>query len=118
VTSGGMVVTVASLASVGGRPNGRPPRQIVVEVFASLAVQPGRVVLTLALTVNHVLSEHLLIIERNAPRCVTVARARAPNHHVVDGVVILLLNFVSRIQKIVSQIVEAGEIDSQVGHLE
>lgn len=112
VTSGGMVVAVASLAGVGRRPDGGHPRQVVVKVFASLAIQPGRVVLTLALPENLVLAKHLLIVQRDASGGMTVARAGASDYHVIDGVVVLFLNFISRIQEIVTQVVKTGEIES------
>ena len=61
-----MIVAFASFASVGGGANSRHPRQIVVKVLASLAIQTGRVVLAFAFTVNHVLTKDLLVVQWNA----------------------------------------------------
>ena len=46
------------------------------------------------------------------PGGMTVAWAGASDYHVIDGVVVLFLNFISRIQEIVTQVVKTGEIES------
>lgn len=48
----------------------------------------------------------------------SVAEAVAPDHHVVDGVIIFLLNLYARVQEVVSQRVQFGELDPQVGDLQ
>lgn len=97
VASVRVTVTLASLAGVGDTSNRRHPRQIVVEILALLAVQAFSVVLTLAFAVDHVSPMDPLVLQRNAPRSVSVARAGSSHHHVVDGVVVLLLNSFARI---------------------
>lgn len=48
----------------------------------------------------------------------SVAEAVSSDHHVVDGVVILLLDLHSRVQQVVSERVQSGELDPQVGDLQ
>ena len=86
-----VVVAVAALASVGLAANGRPPGQVVVEILALLAVESLGVVRALAPSVHHV---RPLVDGRQgqAARGVAVTRAGPSNHHVVDGVVVLVLD--------------------------
>jgi len=50
----GVVVAVASFAGVGLATDGRPPRQVVVEIFTLLAIEALGVVGALAAAVDHV----------------------------------------------------------------
>lgn len=87
-----VVVAIAPFAGVRLTTDGRSPGQVVVEVLALLAVEALRVVRALAAAVHHVRAR-LDPFEGQAAGRVTVARARASDHHVVDGVVVFLLNF-------------------------
>lgn len=49
---------------------------------------------------------------------VSVAEAVPPDHHVVDGVIIFLFNLYTRVQEVVSERVQFGELDPQVGDLQ
>lgn len=51
-------------------------------------------------------------------RGVSVTEAVPPDHHIVDGVVILLFNLYTRIQEVVPERVQFGELDPQVGDLQ
>lgn len=44
-----------------------------------------------------------------------VAEAAASDHQLVDGVVVLLQHVEAPVQQVVSQSVELGEVDAQVG---
>ena len=86
-----VVVAIAAFASVCLAANGRPPGQVVVEILALLAVESLGVVRALAPSVHHV---RPLVDGRQgqAARGVAVTRAGPSNHHVVDGVVVLVLD--------------------------
>jgi hypothetical protein len=86
-----MLVTITAFASVGLATNGRPPGQIVVEIFTLLAIETLGVVSTFAATMNHV---RPLVYTRQGQtaRSVTVTRARTSHHHVINGVVVLVLD--------------------------
>lgn len=49
---------------------------------------------------------------------VAIAKAVSTNDQLVHCVVVLLLDFCSRVQEVVSQRVELGEVHSQVGDLQ
>jgi len=116
VATGRMVVTITTSARIGLLA-GWFPRQVIVEILARFAVETLGVVGTFTLAVNHVgLGLHPLL--RQTARGVAVARTRPSHHHLIDSIVIFLLNFFSVVQQIVSQSVKFGEVDSQVGHLE
>ena len=57
-----------------------------------------------------------MIIEWDASGGMTVARAGPADDHVVDGVVILLVDLRSGVQQVVAQSVQLREVDAQVGH--
>ena len=114
VTGGGMIVAVARSASVRLLSNSWLPRQIVVEVLAFLAVEACRVVGAFAPAVHHV----LLVRDpgqREAPGCVAVARAGPTDHHVLDSVVVFLADLRAIVQQIVSQGMQPGHVDSEIG---
>lgn len=48
----------------------------------------------------------------------SVAEAVSSDHHVVDGVVILLFDLYTRVQQVVSERVQFGELHPQVGDLQ
>lgn len=52
---------------------------------------------------------------RSALGGVSVAEAAPSDHQLVDGVVILLQDVEAPVQQVVSQSVELGEVDAQVG---
>ena len=79
-----------TFAGVGLLPNRRLPGQIVIEIHTSLAVESLRVVNALAAAVHH-LRHGIHAGQGQAARRVAVARAPAGHHHLVDGVVVLLL---------------------------
>ena len=58
----------------------------------------------------------MLVIEWDASGGVAVAGAGSPDDHVIDGVVILLIDLRPRIQKVVPESVQLGEVDAQVSH--
>lgn len=97
----------------------RPPRQVVVEVLALLAVLSFGVVRALTFAVNH-LWYHLPVpgAGSKTPAGVAVTRATSTNDHVVYGVVILLLNLVPVVEQIIAERVKPREVDSQVGYLQ
>lgn len=112
-----MAVTVAAATCVGLLADGGLPGQVVVEILAFLAVAALGVMGTLALAMHHV----LLVghaVEGQAARGVTVARARATYHHVLDGIVVLLANLRPVVEKFVAKSVQAGEVDAEVGHFQ
>lgn len=79
-----------TFARVGLRDHSGAPWQIVVEVLALLAVEAHGVVGTLAAPVYHVRAvKHAG--QGQAARGVPVARTRPSHHHVVDAVVVFLL---------------------------
>lgn len=65
-------------------------------------------------SIHHVSST----IDRGALRSVAVTEAVAPHHHVVNGVVVLLLDLNARIQQIVPQRMQLSELHSQVSNLQ
>ena len=48
----------------------------------------------------------------------SIARARASDDHFVQGVVILRRGFLPRVEIVVSQCVQFGEVDAQIGDLD
>lgn len=116
-TAGRMIVTLATFAGVHLTADGRLPFQIVVQVQTSVAVVAGGEVTTVTLAVHHA-GHRALAGLRNTARRVTVAAATATHHHVVDRIVVLLLDLFARIQQIVAQRVQFRESDTQVGHLQ
>ena len=80
---GGVVVAVASLTGVGRSADGGPPGQIVVEILATLAVKTGRIVLTFALPVDHILAEDLLVVQGDTS--VSVAKRLGRCDRIDDG---------------------------------
>jgi len=70
--------------------DGRLPGQIVEKVIAVLAVETLGVVGALALAVHHIRpGQH--VGQRQTSGRVSITRARATHHHVVNGVVVLFL---------------------------
>lgn len=47
----------------------------------------------------------------------TVTGTRTTYYHVLDGVVVLLLDLVTIVEKIVTEGVKTGEVYTQIGHL-
>ena len=116
-TAGRVIVALTALAGVHLTSDGRLPFQVVVQVQAAVAVVAGGEVAAIAFSVDHA-GHRALAGLRNAARRVTVTAATATNHHVVDGVIVLLLDLLSRVEKIVTQRVQLRESDTQIGHLE
>ena len=56
----------------------------------------------------------MLVIEWDASGGVAVAGAGSPDDHVIDGVVILLIDLRPRVQKVVPESVQLGEVDAQI----
>lgn len=67
-------------------------------------------------SVNIYHSFHLLIqaLHRRTLTGVPVAEAVPANHHVVDGIVVLLPDLHPGIQEVISQRVQLDELDSQI----
>jgi hypothetical protein len=116
VASRGMTIAFTSFASMGHAPNGRTPRKVVVEILAFFAVHAFCVVLTIAFTIDHVSPVHLLVIQWNAPRSMTIAGTRTPDNHVIDGIIILFVDLSSGIQKVIPEGVQFSEGDAKIGH--
>jgi len=120
VTTHGVVVTLAFLAGIRLLSEGRFPGQIVEEVLAYLAVHSLGVVSTLAAAMDHAVFIVLLGKRRihwQTLGGVAVAGAGSSHHHVGDAVVVLLLVLQPAVQKIVSQLVQLGHLNSEVSHL-
>lgn len=49
---------------------------------------------------------------------VSVAEAVSSDHHVIDGVVVLLFDLYARVQQVVAKRVKFGELNPQVGDLQ
>lgn len=119
VTACRVVVATALLTRVGLLTKGRLPGQVIEKVLALLTVQSLGVVRALALSMHHVVLIRVLqVVQRQAPVRVSIARAGATDNHVGDGVVVLLTDLLTVIQQVVSQCVQLGEVDSQIGHLQ
>ena len=75
---------------------------------------------TVTLPVHHPSDVDVIWLLRNTAFSVAVAGAGAPDHHVVDGVVILLpdVDGVRLLQVLVAQRVELGEGHPEVGGLQ
>lgn len=134
-----MLIAITTLASVCLTTNSRPPGQIMVEIFTLLAIETLGVVGTLATTVNHV-RPLVYTRQRQTTRSMAVTRAGTSHHHVINGVVVLVLDFfpgtneilknklitdtemrnhkLPVVKKIVTEGVQFGEIDAQIGHFE
>ena len=111
----------------------------MVEIFTLLAIETLGVVGTLATTVNHV-RPLVYTRQRQTTRSMAVTRAGTSHHHVINGVVVLVLYFfpgtneilknklitdtemrnhkLPVVKKIVTEGVQFGEIDAQIGHFE
>ena len=114
----------------------------MVEIFTLLAIETFGVVGTLATTVNHV-RPLVYTRQRQTTRSMAVTRAGTSHHHVINGVVVLVLDFfpgtneilknklitdtemrnhlnkfIPVVKKIVTEGVQFGEIDAQIGHFE
>lgn len=119
VTACRVVIATALLTRVGLLTKGRLPGQVIEKVLALLTVQSLGVVRTLALSMHHVVLIRVLqVVQRQAPVRVSIARAGSTDNHVRDGVVVLLTDLLAVIQQVVSQCVQLGEMDSQIGHLQ
>lgn len=91
-----------TLTSIGLLSESRLPWQVVVEIFAVLAVQAFGVVGALASSVDHVVLS-VESLQRQTTRSVTVAGAGTTNDHVRDGVVVLLVDLRTVIEQIVAE---------------
>lgn len=123
VTSQSVSITVTWFTLVLLVSNRWSPRQIIVECLALLTIQSFCVVHTLAPSVNNVRTLHYGIradvgIDRDTSGGVTVAGARTTDDDFVDGVVVLLVDFWSIIQQIISKSVQLREVESQIGDLQ
>ena len=115
--AGRMIVAFTAFARVHLTSNGRLPFQIVVQIQAAVTVVAGGEMATVTLAVDHTRHRALTGL-RNTARSVTVTTATATHYHVIDGIVVLLLDLLSRVEKIVTQRVQLRESDTQIGHLE
>lgn len=111
------MVMAHTFAGVGLFSNGRPPRKVVEEVFALLAVSAFGVVGALTSSVHHV-RLRFDAGQRKASVGVSVTRAGTSHNHVGDRVVVLLLYLGSFVQQVVTQGMQLGEVDTQVGHFQ
>ena len=92
VTASGMLVAVTASTGVGLFAKCRFPGYVVEKVLTLFTVTAFGVVIALALTVNHlVFVRHT--VQWKTSGSVTVARARATNGHVLDGIVVFLADF-------------------------
>ena len=55
-----------------------------------------------------------MVIERDASGGVAVAGAGSPDDHVIDGVVILLIDLRPRVQQVVPESVQLREVNAQI----
>lgn len=67
---------------------------------------------------HHALPDLARSLDGGTLRGVSVAEAVPPDHHVVDGVIIFLFNLYARVQEVVAERVQFGELDPQVGDLQ
>lgn len=67
---------------------------------------------------HHALADLPRSLNGGTLRGVSVAEAVPADHHVIDGVIIFLLDLYARVQKVVSKRVQFGELDPQVGDLQ
>lgn len=119
VALAGMAIAVTGFAWIWVPLARWSPRLVVVQIFAAFAVEAFRIVRTLALAKHHVISCGIgLSLLWDAATGMAIAGARSSNNHVVDGVIVLLLDLPARVQKVVTESVQFGEVYAQVGHLE
>ncbi len=120
VALGRVVIALAPLALVGLAGSGGHPRSIVIQGQAPLAVDTVRVVLTHTLAVHHACGVRVVasVLDRHALVGVAIAQAAASHHHLVQSVVVLLADLVSRVEQIVAERVQLGEVNTQVGDSE
>lgn len=119
VTLIGMTIAVTGFAWIWVPLTRWSPGLVVVQIFAAFAVEAFRVVRALALAKHHVISCSVgFSFLWYAATGVAIAGARASNNHVIDGVIVLLLDLPARVQKVVTESVQLGEVDAQVCHLE
>lgn len=119
VTACRMVIATALLTRIGLLTKGRLPWQVIEKVLALLTVQSLGVMRTLALSMDHVVLIRVLqVVQRQAPVSVSIAGAGSTDNHVRDGVVVLFTDLLTVIQQVISQRVQLGEVDSQIGHLQ
>ena len=116
-TAGRVVVALTTFARVHLTSDGRLPFQIVVQIQAAVTVVAGGEMATVTLAVDHTRHRALTGL-RNTARSVTVTTATATHYHVIDGIVVLLLDLRSGVQQIVAQRVQLRESDTQIGHLQ
>ena len=64
---------------------------------------------------HHALSGQPGSLDGGALRGVSIAEAVSSDHHVVDGIVILLFDLHTRVQQVVSECMKFGELHPQVG---
>lgn len=75
-------------------------------------------ILSRAPRTHHALAGHTRPLNGGTLRGMSVAETVSSHHHVVDGVVILLLDLHSGVQEVVSEGVELCELYSEVGDLQ
>lgn len=107
-----MLVAVTLLAGIGVASLSWSPGQVMVEILTLFTVQTFGVVITHAVTVNHALPGLAGSLNGGALRGVSIAEAVSSDHHVVDSVVILLFDLHTRVQQVVSERVQFGELHS------
>lgn len=76
--------------------------------------------LTLTLAVDHAVLVHVVLhaLHGYASTCVAVAQATASHDHLIQRVVVLLLEILAWIEQIITERVQFGEVYSQVCDLE
>lgn len=67
---------------------------------------------------HHALYVLACSLNRGAFGGMSITEAVSSDHHVIDGVVILLLDLHSRVQQVVSKRVQFGKLNTQVGDLQ
>jgi hypothetical protein len=121
VALGGMVVAVARFAVVWLASFSRFPWKVVVERFALLTIQTNSIMLAHTSSMDHdvvdtIISGHTLSsFDWGTFVCVAVAETVSSNDHLVQGVVVFVFDVISGIQQVISQSVQLGKVDSEVG---
>ena len=120
VTRARVVVALALAALVGLAGTCRLPRHVVEHGLAAFAVGARRVVVASTLAVHDAELLHVVLhlVDRNALVGVAVTQAAAAHHHLVKRVVVLLLDLIARVQQVVAERVQLGEVYAQIGDLE
>jgi hypothetical protein len=109
-----MVVALAFFALVRLPTSSRRPRSIIKQRQTLLAVSSPCIVLALALTVDHAILVRVVLnaFDWNTPARVAIAQTAASNDRFVQSVVVFLFELLARVQQIVAECVQLGEVNS------